>query len=93
MRLLGNRIHLRPLKKPEVTPSGIHLLSHLNDDFTQFQVLGVGPGRKLKNGSVVPIEFNAGDFVFCPLWRDSLHVFDNGDLIVDASQVQAKWEQ
>ena len=89
--LLGNRVHLRRMQAELKTESGILLLEKYQDDRSQYLVLGVGPGRKLKKtGELLPPEVKAGDYVLVPRIQDSVTLSD-GSFIVHASQIWAKW--
>ena len=91
MRLLGNTIHIAPLKKTLKSIGGILLPEAYQDDEKQYVVLSVGQGRKLKNGTRVPIEVEPGDRVLVDCDYGSVTLPD-GTKIVGAPQILAKWK-
>lgn len=91
IRLLGNRVHVRRMKSALKSDGGIHLTERYQDDRAQYLVLGTGPGRKLKNGTILPMEVKAGDYVLIPWMQDSVTLSDE-TIVVNASQIWAKWE-
>lgn len=68
---LGNYLIVEGRRRLK-TAGGIHLLDdHVHSGETQeFVVLGVGPGKRLKNGAVRPIwpEIKQGDVVISPAY-------------------------
>lgn len=91
IKLLGNRILVKPLKLAPKSPGGIFYVENYQDDRTQYEVLAVGPGKRNKRGEVIPPEVQVGDHIFAPLWRGNEYEFEDGRLIVDADQVQMVW--
>ena len=85
IRLLGNRVALAPIPPLAVSHGGIHMVG--NDDRTQFRVIGVGPGRKLRDGSRLAPEVSIGDKVYAPLTYDHV-TLDDGTKIVDAGAIE-----
>jgi len=93
MKLLGNTVLLEPLLPTLKSPGGIHYSERHVDDKMQHYVLAVGPGRKLKNGCVLPPEVRVGDKCLCAV--DGLgvkHKFDDGRVLVDADIIQMIWK-
>lgn len=91
MKMLGNKVHLRPLPKAERSAGGILLPTAYNDDQMQYEVLAAGPGRKLKNGRLIPCPVCAGQRVLAPLYFDHV-ILDDGTRVADADQLIAAWE-
>lgn len=90
MKLLGNRVHLQLLPPTLQSAGGIHYAQSFQDDKMQFRVLAVGSGRKLKNGTVLPIEVQPGDYVLAPLYHEHT-ILPDGSRIVDAKELIAVW--
>lgn len=87
MKIMGNRVLLKPVLK---THEGGIVLPERNQhayDEKLYEVLAVGPGRKLKNGTVVPIDLVAGEWVICEPWQ-SHHMFEDGTRLVDAGEIK-----
>jgi chaperonin GroES len=63
VRPLLNRVLIEEDAKPEMSAGGIHLPSTARDAqySTPATVLAVGPGRRLKNGTVVAMDLKKGD--------------------------------
>lgn len=87
MKILGNRVHLKPVLKIE--EGGIILPERCQHAYDEklYEVVAVGPGRKLKDGTVVPIPLIPGEWVICKPFH-SHHMFENGERIVDAGLVE-----
>lgn len=90
MKLLGNRVHLEPLPPQALSPGGILLVQSYQDDQMRYRVLAVGPGRKLKDGSILPPEVQPGDHVLAPLYFDHV-LMPDGTRVCDLTQLIAKW--
>lgn len=90
MKLLGNRVRLMPLAQKTQSDGGIAYAERYRDDQMQFTVLNVGPGRKLKNGSVLPPEVKPGDHVLAALYHEHT-ILKDGTRIVDAKEILAAW--
>jgi len=90
MRILGNRVLLQLLPPAKQSAGGIHYAQQYQDDKQQFEVLAVGPGRKIKNGTLIAPGVKPGDHVLAPLYRDFATLPD-GTRIVDASEIIAVW--
>lgn len=97
MRMTGNNILIAPLPKKARSKGGIHLLASYNDDAKQFVVLEVGPGRTVRKKGKEPVlispEVDPGDHVLANLYGGNKMAFEDGSgrLVVDASEVLAKW--
>lgn len=90
MKLLGNRIHLRPLPQATRSAGGILYAEAFRDDQKQFEVLAVGPGRKTKKGVLIPPEVKPGDRVLAELYHEHT-ILPDGTRIADASAILATW--
>ncbi len=90
MKLLGNRVQLQLLPSAQQSPGGIHYAQGYQDDRMRFRVLAVGPGRRLKNGSIVAPEIKAGDCVLAPLYLEHT-IMPDQTRIVDAESLIAVW--
>jgi co-chaperonin GroES (HSP10) len=92
LRLLKNLVLLLPLPADDKSLGGILFPARYSNPniAQQFRVIETGPGRRLRDGSVLPSEVSRGDYVL--LEGGFEHVtFDNGVKLVDASQIIAKW--
>ncbi len=64
LRPLGDRVVVRVLEQEERTRSGIVLPDTAKERPQQGEVLAVGPGRVLENGTKLAPEVKAGDRVY-----------------------------
>lgn len=61
---IGDRIILKPISEEETTKSGIILPANVEKEKPeQGEVIAVGPGKMLDNGTVVPLSVKKGDKV------------------------------
>ncbi len=63
MKPLGERVIIKMLEKEETTASGIVLPDTAKEKPQEGEVVAVGPGRLLENGSRVALEVKVGDKV------------------------------
>lgn len=63
IRPLGERVVVKPLPSEEVTKGGIVLPDTAKEKPQEGEVIAVGPGRLLDNGTRVPIDLKVGDRV------------------------------
>lgn len=58
----------------------------------QWWVIAVGPGRRLRDGTIVPPEVRRGDRCLCnPDGLGVRHKFGNGNILVDAGIIEMLW--
>lgn len=63
IKVLGARLVLRPDKAEAKTASGIILSAASQEEQNTGTVVVVGPGQRLDNGTVFPMDINVGDEV------------------------------
>lgn len=63
LKPLDDRIVVKPIETKEVTHGGIVLPDTAKERPDQGEIVGVGPGKILKNGARVPIGLSPGDRV------------------------------
>nr|WP_152945074.1 co-chaperone GroES [Desulfofundulus thermobenzoicus] len=61
IRPLGERVVVKPLPSEEVTKGGIVIPDTAKEKPQEGEVVAVGPGRLLENGTRVPIDLKVGD--------------------------------
>lgn len=61
IRPLGERVVIKPLPSEEVTKGGIVLPDTAKEKPQEGEVVAVGPGRLLDNGTRVSIDLKVGD--------------------------------
>lgn len=66
---LGDRVLVKPIKEEEVTASGIVLPETVDKEKKmEGEVIAVGPGKLLENGSRAIMEVKVGDKVIFEKW-------------------------
>jgi chaperonin GroES len=63
IRPLGERVVVKPLPSEEKTKGGIVLPETAKEKPQEGEVVAVGPGRLLDNGTRVPVDLKVGDRV------------------------------
>jgi len=88
---LGGRVVLRLLQKEEVTKSGIVLPDTVDKEKkSEGEVVAVGPGKLLKDGSRAPMEVSVGQKVLVKSWGGDEVEIDGEDYkIFDAQDILA----
>ena len=91
IRLLSDKVHLWPIKPPERLPSGLYVDASRQDDKMQYKILGVGPGRRRKDGTIRPLEVKPGQMALVPFLQDCVTLSD-GSIVANVNQIAAVWE-
>jgi chaperonin GroES len=88
---LGDRLIVRPIAKEEMTKSGILLPDTVDKERPeQGEVIEVGPGRLLDNGSRTPISVKAGQKVLFKKYAPDEFKLDGQEyLVLSESDVMA----
>lgn len=91
LRPLNDRLVVKPLSKEEVTASGIILPDTVEKERPeQGEVIAVGPGRPLDNGSRAEMSVKVGDkVVFKKYSPDEVKVEDEEYLVISESDILA----
>lgn len=94
MRILGDRLLLRPLPAQEKSAGGIVLpQGQAGDVMYYWRVEAVGAGRRNKKGEIVPMDFAVGDIVITALYHDHTVLEDGTQRrIVGSEQIIGKLE-
>ena len=82
MRPLGNRVLLRRLAAEETLKGGIILPDAAKKKQEQAEVVAVGPGKKDKNGQLVPIPVKVGDIVLIEKYSGQEITLDDQEYMV-----------
>ncbi len=95
LRPLGNRVIVKPASKEEKTLSGIILPDTVGKERPeQGQVMEVGPGLTLENGTVRPIAVKVGEtVVFKTYGPQTLKVENEEYLVMEESDILAVLEK
>jgi len=82
IRPLHDRVVVRRLEEETKSAGGIVLPGSAAEKPSQGEVLAVGPGKKLDNGTVQTVELQAGDKVLFGQYAGSTVKIDGEELLV-----------
>jgi len=84
---LGGRVLIKLLKKEDITKSGIVLPDTMDKEKkAEGEVVAVGPGKTLDNGSVSPMPVKVGDKVLVKSWGGDEVKIDNEEYKIFESE-------
>ncbi len=90
LRPLGDRAVVKPLPQEEVTKSGIILHTEGKERPERGEVVAIGSGRLLDNGSFAPMSVKVGDkVVFKKYSPDEVKIDDQEYLVISESDIMA----
>ena len=91
LRPLGDRVIVKPAAKEEMTKTGIILPDTASKERPeQGEVMSVGPGRLLENGSRAAMSLAVGNkIVFKKYSPDEVKIDDEDFLVISESDVMA----
>jgi chaperonin GroES len=91
LRPLGDRVIVKPVPKEEMTKAGIILPDTIDKERPeQGEVIAVGPGKLLDNGTRAAISVKVGDkVVFKKYSPDEVKIDDVEYLVISESDVMA----
>jgi len=86
---LFDKVLIKPLTKEEITASGIVLPDTADKEKPmQGEVVAVGPGKRLENGTTVPVSVKVGDTVlFTKYAPDEVEVDDEEYLVIEEDKI------
>ena len=88
IRPLSDRVVVRRLEEETKSAGGIVIPDSATEKPSQGEVLAVGPGKKLDNGSVQTVDLKAGDKILVGQYAGStVKVEDEELLIMNESEV------
>ena len=91
LNLLGNRVLVQVEDEPTQTEKGIYLPESAQEKPQRGKVVEVGPGQRLEDGSLAPIDLKKGDTVIFAKYGGTKIKLDGREyLILDADSVYAK---
>lgn len=92
---LGDHVLVKPLKEEEVTKSGIVLPDTMDKEKKmEGEVIAVGPGKTLDNGSLSTIQVKVGQMVLFKKWGGEEVEIDGEDhKIISADDILAVVER
>jgi len=82
---LGNRVLLQRLEEKEQAIGGIILPDSAKKKQEQAKVIAVGPGKKLKDGSLLPLEVSPGDIVLIEKYAGQECKIDDQEYVITRS--------
>lgn len=90
LKPLGNRVLLRRLEPEETLKGGIILPDTAKKKQEQAEVIAIGPGKKDKDGKLVPMPVKAGDIVLMEKYSgQEVSIEDEEFVIVKADDLIA----
>ena len=91
LRPLGDRVIVKPVAKEEMNKAGIILPDTIDKERPENgEVIAVGPGRLMENGSRAPMSLKVGDkIVFKKYSPDEVKIDDKEYLVIAESDVMA----
>lgn len=93
-RPLGNRVLVRRLEKEETLKGGIILPDSAKKKQEQAEVIAIGTGKKDKNGKLIPIPVNVGNFILMDKYAgQDITLEDEEYVIVKADDIIATIEK
>jgi chaperonin GroES len=82
LKPLGDRVVVKPKGRDEQTRGGIILPDTAGEKPQQGEVLSVGPGRQLDNGTRVALDLNVGDVVLFAKYSGTEFKHEDDDLLI-----------
>jgi chaperonin GroES len=90
LKPLGDHVLLKPLSKEEKTEGGIYLPDTAKEKSQEGEIIAVGPGRMLENGTRVAPEVKEGDkVIYAKYGGTEFKVGDEEYLIMRESDILA----
>lgn len=91
LRPLGDRVVVKPLSQEEVTKSGIIMPATVDKERPERgEVIAIGPGKVLDNGSFAPVGVKVGDkIVFKKYSPDEVKIDKEDYLVISESDIMA----
>ena len=74
---IDQTVILKPIEKSGTTSGGVIIPDTTNEGTEQAEVVAVGPGRQLENGTRNTMQCKVGDTVILP--KSSYRTFDSGE--------------
>ncbi len=88
LKPLGDNVLIKPAAAEEKTASGIYLPDSAQQKTKKGEVIAIGKGKTLENGTVQAPEVKVGDTVLYS-WGEEIKVDDEEYVIVSESSIQA----
>lgn len=82
LKPLGNRVLLRRLAPEETLKGGIILPDNAKKKQEQAEVVAIGPGKKDKNGQLIPIPVKVGDTVLIEKYSGQEVTLDGEEYVI-----------
>jgi chaperonin GroES len=82
LKPMGDRVVVKPKGREEVTRGGIVLPDTAGEKPQQGEVLSIGPGRTLDNGSKVALDLKVGDTVLFAKYSGTEFKLEDDDLLI-----------
>ena len=82
LKPMGDRVVVKPKEREETTKSGLVLPDTASERPQQGEVVSVGPGRQLDNGTRVELDCKQGDTVLFAKYSGTEFKLEDEDLLI-----------
>jgi chaperonin GroES len=82
LKPMGDRVVVKPKGREEQTRGGIILPDTAGEKPQQGEVISIGPGRRLDNGTLVALDLKVGDTVLFAKYSGTEFKLDEDDLLI-----------
>lgn len=82
LKPLGDRVVIRRIEEEQQMKGGIIIPDSAKEKPQRGEVLGAGPGKRLENGTISPMDVEVGDKVLFGKYSGSDVTVDGEDLLV-----------
>jgi len=82
LRPLADRVVLQAVEREEITSSGIYLPDTAKERPQEGNVIAVGPGKLLDDGSYAPLDLKEGDRVIFSKYSGTEFKLDDQDYLI-----------
>ncbi len=79
---LGDRLVVKPMAQEEKTASGLYLPDTAQEKPMRAEVLAVGPGKVLENGTIQKMEVKVGDKILFGKYAGTEIKLDGEDVVI-----------
>ena len=88
IRPLHDRVIIRRMEEEKTSPGGIVIPDSATEKPVKGEVVAVGPGKKIEDGSLVPVDLKVGDHVVFGQYGGNTVKIDGDEyLILNESEI------
>lgn len=82
----GDRLVVRRVQQPTTTIGGVHLPDTAQEKPIEGEILAVGPGRTLDNGTLLKPTVKVGEHILFPKYSGTEVTIDGAELLIIAEK-------